>query len=150
MDFKEIISRNYETLRQDILYNHVKNKQYVTGKTINSLELKFPSDTKAQVLAANYLGVLENGRSGGRVPANFRQILKQWAINKGIIFQNESQLNTFAYFLANKIAREGTKQFRTGVKKDIYTTPINDFAERITNELVEKYITEIDINIIPK
>lgn len=72
---------------------------------------------------------LEFGRDGGAVPRGFYYIIRQWSREKGIQFANESERNTFAFFVSRKIAREGTKRGR--VHADVYGTPVANAKERI-------------------
>lgn len=75
---------------------------------------------------------LEFGRAGGGtppVPRGFYYIIREWTRAKGINFANESERGTFAYFLARKIAREGTK--RHTLPADVYSTPVMNARERI-------------------
>lgn len=75
---------------------------------------------------------LEFGRAGGGnppVPRGFYYIIREWTRAKGINFASESERGTFAYFLARKIAREGTK--RNQMPADVYSTPVMNAKERI-------------------
>lgn len=76
---------------------------------------------------------LQYGRAGGRVPAGFYEILKQWSRDKGLSFANEQERGTFAYFLARKIAREGTKRHRSP-RNDIYDKPLENAVDGIRQE----------------
>ena len=66
------------------------------------------------------LSTLEIGREGGKVPKGFYYILKQWTRDKGIPFAKESERQTFAYFLARRIARQGTR--RNEIPEDVYSS----------------------------
>lgn len=75
---------------------------------------------------------LEFGRRGGGnppVPRGFYYIIREWTRAKGINFSSESERGTFAYFLARKIAREGTR--RNQMPADVYSTPVMNARERI-------------------
>lgn len=72
---------------------------------------------------------LEFGRKGGKVPRGFYYIIKEWTREKGLNFATESERGTFAYFVARKIAREGTKRGRENA--DVYSTPVMNARERI-------------------
>lgn len=75
---------------------------------------------------------LEFGRAGGGnppVPRGFYYIIREWTREKGLSFASESERGTFAYFLARKIAREGTK--RNQIPADVYSTPVMNTRERI-------------------
>lgn len=72
---------------------------------------------------------LEVGREGGKVPAGFYNIIRQWTFDKGLSFDSERERNTFSYFLARKIAREGTARHKQNV--DVYSTPVKVAVEDI-------------------
>jgi len=84
---------------------------------------------------------LEIGRPGGSVPKGFYYILKQWTLDKGIPFAKESERQTFAYFLARRIARDGTR--RHEVPEDVYTTTAKEAAQAIQKDLTLFVNTEI-------
>lgn len=69
------------------------------------------------------LDTLEVGRPAGGVPRGFYYIIKQWTRDKGLRFGTESERQTFAYFAARKIAREGTGRNRQHVQ--VWKIPVN-------------------------
>lgn len=70
---------------------------------------------------------LESGRRAGKVPAGFYQIIIQWTKDKGLPFPSETERNTFAYFVARKIARYGSERHRDPSKRlDIYSTAVTE------------------------
>lgn len=81
---------------------------------------------------------LQYGRAGGKVPAGFYYIIKQWTRDKGLSFANETERGTFAYFVARKIAREGTRRHETH-NTQVYSEPIKKATEAIGQE-VRRYI----------
>lgn len=82
---------------------------------------------------------LEVGRVGGDVPRGFYYIIKQWSKDKGLTFGSESERGTFAYFVARKIAREGTLRQREHV--DVYSTPAQLCIKEIKN-ICRQYLTD--------
>lgn len=84
---------------------------------------------------------LEIGRPGGSVPKGFYYILKQWTRDKGLHFAKESERQTFAYFLAKRIACEGTR--RHEMPEDVYTTPAKEAAASIQKDMTLLVATEI-------
>ena len=72
---------------------------------------------------------LEFGREGGKVPRGFYYIIKDWTNAKRLSFANESERATFAYFVAKKIASEGTQ--RHDIHADVYSTPTVKARDRI-------------------
>lgn len=78
---------------------------------------------------------LEVGRAGGKVPAGFYEIIKQWTRDKGLSFGSETERGTFAYFVARKIASEGTQRHRVPV--DVYSTPARQAVPQIQQVLAD-------------
>lgn len=76
---------------------------------------------------------LEVGRTGGDVPKGFYYIIRQWSREKGLQFGSESERGTFAYFVARKIARQGTARSRMPV--NIYSEPVTK-AKQTINEIL--------------
>lgn len=79
------------------------------------------------------MSTLEIGRPGGNVPRGFYYIIKQWTRDKGLQFGSERERGTFAYFTAQKIAREGTE--RNKANKDVYSTPVKEAVAEIKQVL---------------
>lgn len=120
-----------------------------SGKTSKSLEVVM-SDNGGALMGRSFFAVLETGRKAGKVPKNFRQIIEKWATDKGLTFETPAKLRSFSYLVARKIAAEGTKQYRTGRRTDVFTDAINETVTSIQNQLGSEVLKEIvtinDIN----
>ena len=81
---------------------------------------------------------LEVGRVGGNVPRGFYYIIREWSREKGLNFSSESERCTFAYFVARKIARSGTK--RSTAPLDIYSNPVEEAKAKI-NEILRESLS---------
>lgn len=124
MDIRNSILTILERCKADIETNMDTQDVNASGRTVGSLAVV--SDDKGLRLglfgnAHAPLGTLEVGRAGGRVPAGFYQIIKQWTRDKGLQFGTETERGTFAYFVSRKIVREGTQRHRLPL--DVYSTP---------------------------
>ena len=132
MDIRQNIASILERCKADIETNMETQNVNASGRTVGSLAVISDNDGLRLGLFGNThapLGTLEVGRAGGRVPAGFYQIIKQWTRDKGLSFATESERGTFAYFVARKIAREGTQRHRLPI--DVYSTP----AKAARNEI---------------
>lgn len=143
----DIIKEELEQLKQDIVFRHTQAGQVASGKTRDSFEVVIESETSGVLLGNSYVGVLEYGRKPGKVPYDFKDILKRWAVAKGITFSSETDFNRWAYFVAQKIRKEGTKLYRSGIKEDIFETSINQFSDRLSSRISAFMETEIENNI---
>lgn len=72
---------------------------------------------------------------------NVKQRIYEWSIKAGISFNSDSARKSFAYFTRKKIGWEGTKQYRSGGRKDIYTSEypklITDIENGISGKIKE-------------
>lgn len=123
-------------------------------KTQDGMRLVLAHDETAQVeckpngfgsvtVGTAPLATLEIGRPGGRVPRGFYYMIKQWTRDKGLTFASESDRQTFSYFTAKKIVREGTKRNRQHVQ--VYDVPLKKAEFEIKNDIrasVSNAITE--------
>lgn len=131
-DIRQDIAAILERCKADIETNMETQGVNASGRTVGSLAVVSDGAGVRLGLFGNShapLGTLEVGRAGGRVPSGFYQIIKQWTRDKGLSFATESERGTFAYFVARKIAREGTQRHRLPV--DVYSTP----AKAARNEI---------------
>ena len=83
------------------------------------------------------LSTLEIGREGGKVPRGFYYMIKQWTRDKGLSFSSESERQTFSYFAARKIAREGTGRHKK--HEDVYSAPTRKAIKEI-NSTIHNYM----------
>ena len=136
---RKILTEELNNLKERVIQNHLSAGQKASGRTIKAFSVDV-DDNSGTLYGRKFVGTLETGRKPGRVPKNFRAIIEQWAKDKGITIEKPK---TFAYFVAKKIATEGTKLFRQGGRDDIYSTEIPKTIEAIMNKLGDNYRTEI-------
>lgn len=144
-EIKKILDEEFEGLKQRIIENHIRAGQRASGKTISSLRIDV-NDDNGTLFGRQAFGVLESGRKPGKVPKGFYQIIQQWVKDKGIQVENP---NTFAYFVARKIAREGTELHREGGRADIYSPEIEKTIQSIMNRafaIFKDDVTHINLN----
>lgn len=114
-----------------------------SGRTSAALQVR-TDGTRVQLVkvAGNNapFQTLQYGRAGGRVPARFYHIIKQWTRDKGLTFGSESERGTFAYFVARKIALQGTAR-HNAPNTNVYSEPIKKATETISKE-VRKYVLQ--------
>lgn len=147
-----ILTEELTRLKDDITEAHIRSGKKVTGRTIGTLQTRV-SANRGQLLGADYLFTLDMGRQGGRIPHNFKGIIAAWAANKGLTFANEKDAMRFAYFVAKKIAREGTALNRAGGRTDVIRDNVAAFEERLNKRISAMYKTEITneiFNYMPK
>lgn len=140
----KMVLERLQTARTNIIAAHKGAGQMASGRTAASIqpEVKVGSESIEAVLwGRRFFQGLETGRKGGKVPRGFYYMLKQWSIDKGIQFAKESERSTFAYFLARKIAAEGTALYRKGGRSDIYTPEIRSVMSDL-DEMVSWFMEQ--------
>lgn len=128
MDYDKIITNELEKLRKNISSNISKNGQKASGRTQKSMEVVKNGDKYSLLGRRGFYGM-----ERGNPPRNIRgfyYIIKQWAVDKGIFSKGDKGLNTFAYFVSEKIKKNGTKLYREGGRRDVFT---NEFPKTIKN-----------------
>lgn len=144
-EIKQVLSEELEELKKRIINNHVAAGQVASGRTARSLRVEVTDDA-ATLYGRRAFGTLETGRKPGRVPQGFYQIILQWTKDKGIQVDNPK---SFAYLVARKIAREGTRLYRNGGRTDIYSNEVEKTIENIMNRVfgvLDKEIEHIHLN----
>lgn len=126
-DLGKMIADRVEQARLNIIQRHTAAGQKASGRTIASMyteAVETGTSVTVTLYGRKFFQGLETGRKGGKVPKGFYHIIKQWAIDKHLTFANNRELCTFSYFVAKKIASNGTKLFRNGGRNDIYSPEI--------------------------
>ena len=159
---KEEIIKILTECKAEIVSNMQSEGITVTGRTAGSLEVEDRGEHLVlfQKPEGAPLETTQFGRGAGNVPRGFREIIKQWIIDKGIATQpipyirtpsanwqpmytpEERGLAAAAGAIAHKIATKGTERF-ANPKTNIYTEPIDKAIEKISGFL----LTEITTNI---
>lgn len=139
--WRDTVTNELQDLAQRIADNISRNGQRASGRTQRSFEVKDEGDT-ITLYGRKAFGTMETGRRGGRVPRNFREILYEWSIDKGIQFDTERERASFAYLLAKKIQKEGTELFREGGRADVYSNEIPPTIVSIQQKMKDLFITK--------
>ena len=161
---REEILKILTECKAEIINNMQSEGVTVTGRTAGSLAVEDRGDHLLLLQKPEPKGApietTQFGRPAGKVPTGFRQIIKQWIVDKKIPTQpipyirtpsdrwqpmytpEERGLAAAAGAIAHKIATKGTERF-SNPNTNIYTEPIDKAIDKISNFL----LTEITTNI---
>ena len=142
---KTIVGEELEMLRKAIIAHHLSAGQRASGRTERSLRVEFTEDS-GTLYGRQAFGVLEVGRMGGKIPKGFYKVILQWIKDKGI---EVAKPKSFAFLVARKISKEGTKLHREGKTEDVYSQEIPKTVENILNRLfgiLAKDVEHINLN----
>ena len=132
----KIIENYLEVMKNAISSNITTTGRKASGRTAKSLQVEM-SEVGGRIVGRQYFQGLEVGRPKGKVPYNFRNIIKQWIIDKGIDVDNIDQS---AYLIARKIREKGTNMWYHH-EYNVYT-PVIDIYERKMLEEVMGVVTK--------
>lgn len=142
---KEIIAGELQVLADKISQNLDSTGTTASGKSKKSLRVEI-TDFSVILYARPFFQSVEQGRSSGKVPKGFNEIIKDWIKNKGVSFKlvpykrqpsqnwrpkytvEERSLNLAAGAISHSIKVNGTKLFQQGGRSDIYT---NEFKKSL-------------------
>lgn len=135
-DIEVMLTEVFEQAKRDIIANHERAGQVASGKTRDSLSVEVTSDTTsatATMYGRKYFAALETGSAPWKKqykhpPKPFVETIAKWMVDKGIE-------GVSAYLVARKIMREGSRLYRDGGRKDIFTPVMEDIEERIDAQL---------------
>lgn len=135
-DIEAMLTEVFEQAKRDIIANHERAGQVASGKTRDSLSVEVTSDTTsatATMYGRKYFAALETGSQPWKKqykhpPRPFVDTIQRWMDDKGID-------GVSAYLVARKIMREGSRLYRDGGRKDIFTPVMEDIEQRIDAQL---------------
>lgn len=154
-DIRALVLETLERIKQRIDENITSTGTRASGKTQESLQV-IPGTLGGRLIGRSPFGTLETGRKPGKVPGNFRDIIRQWILDKGLAVvpiaykrkqtsswqpkysPYERGLQQMAGAIAYTIRNKGTRLYRDGGRRDIYTNVIDEELDRLRNLLNEK------------
>lgn len=145
--------------------NHLRAGQKASGRTAKSI--RYELDAKGSIVHGVVKGrrafeTLELGRKAGKVPYNFRSIIRQWMQDKGIKAKpipyvrkpsqrwrpkytpQERGEMSLAGAIAYTIQTKGTSLYRQGGRADIYSPEIKRTKNNIRRRLLAIFQAEIN------
>ena len=120
-----------------------------TGKTKESLVYEV-SDGSCVIYGRPYFKSVENGRPAGKVPYNFKDILYEWASAKGILSKfgdTVAKQKSTLWIIGQFIKNNGTKLYRNGGRRDIYTNVLESELPELEKKIGFKVEESILSNI---
>lgn len=124
MIVRDLLYNFGESIKKDVIDNHLKAGQRATGKSILAFEVE-ASDKGMIIYGPSYLEDLEKGVRPGTRPKV--SDLEKWIVAK--FNQPKFDVRNYATYLSQKIYKQGSLLYRQGGRKDIYSNVITD--ERI-------------------
>jgi hypothetical protein len=144
-EIMSILSNNTESFIGKVKANLDSSGTTATGESKKSLRYEIKEEGSKIVLTVfgkPYFAVVETGRKpGGGVSRAMIQNLTKWVAVRGL---EEGMV----WGIAKKIDKEGTKLFKSGGRKDIYTNEKQGFTDKVFDEVVKSYANDVFNKII--
>lgn len=137
MDQTEILQKEMESIKMDLIARHVELKMPASGKWQQSLEVDVKR-LKAVIWGESYTEQLVNGRAPGQFPPV--SAIRQWILDKNIRFLGQIKLSSLAFLIARKIAKEGTRYFKQGGTDLVESVITPERIQLILDQVTEFYI----------
>ena len=139
---RTLVLATLDTVKRRIAESIDAHGLTASGRTADSMHV-------GTLYGRQYFQGLQIGRPAGRVPRDFRDIIKQWITDKGLTIQQipyktdrphkytveERSLNIAAGAIAHTIQTEGDKTHRDGIARDVYDTIIREEVERLKSSI---------------
>lgn len=156
----DYIRQTLEEVRDGIAANIAANGRTASGNTAASMDIEVYM-ASGRLTGRPAFWTLEKGRGPGRIPANLTEIIKQWALDKGISITpipyvrqpsenwqpkytpQERGLEAFAGAVVHNIANKGTKLYQEGGEDNIYTPVIEKAMEKLSNNVMLDISTQL-------
>ena len=138
LDSKKVLAEEGEKFITNVRKN-IQNKGLTkTGATQTSLRKDLPPDTLI-VWGRKDFQNIETGTSpqeAAKLDFNlFRKRLYNWANYLGISWGSTKERFSFAWNVSNKILKFGTKLYRDGGRKDIYSNELQPLYDSISDRI---------------
>lgn len=145
MNGSEILKRELEAIREELIQKHIQLKMKASGDWIDSVEVQVEG-LSGRVRANAYTEQLVNGRQPGKFPPI--KMIEAWIYHKGInTLERNMTISSLAFLIARKIAREGTEYFKQGGTDlvDAVITPerIQSIIDKVSEFHVNRVVSEV-------
>lgn len=137
-EIRKIVVQHVEIIKAGMVQNMSAMGRTTSGASVASL-LVVPDKVEigATIMGAPQWAVMQHGRGPGKVPSNFREIIKAWIQKKGISFSmsnGSSSEDSLAFLIARSIMKKGTRLYRDKGYNDIFDSLIEQEAKKLADE----------------
>lgn len=163
-NIRKEIFQALEQAKTEIAANIQSEGLTASGQTANSMAVSFV-EKGAELTGRAAFFTLEHGRGAGNVPVNMVEIIKQWALDKGIqpiqreykrqpserwqpkYSVAERSFQMFAGAVSYKIRTQGTQLYRSGGSETVYTPVIDNIINTMQYRVANIVFNHINQSI---
>lgn len=130
-DVERVLAEELEAGRKAIIENSKRAGQKASGKTYRSMRVEvmpMPDGTRGVMSARPFFAALETGSRPWTTqyktaPKFFAEIIEDWLQDKGLTIN--------PYAVATTIMRKGSRLYRQGGRRDIFTPVVEEIGENV-------------------
>ena len=143
----ELSKETLENVKQKIIANMGFKKRNASMRSVNSLYVRTDGTGGALFGRKSFLA-MEKGRKPGRVPRDFRHIIADWIVAKGITLYStdgsKPRLSSVAYLIAESIRKRGTLLHQMTAFDDIYSGAVKQETRKLSEKIRLMLSSEVD------
>ncbi len=145
MTNEEILAREFELIRLDLIVRHRELGMRASGQWARSVQV-VSDRLSVRLEGVAYTQQLVGGRAPGRFPPI--SAIEWWIEDKGLTpLEGSLTVSSLAFLIARRIANEGTRYFQRGgtdlVESVITPTRIQRVIDMVSEFNVSEFVTEI-------
>lgn len=146
-----ILQEELTSLAKAIIRNIDKLGMNATGRTKSSLEVVQDGAYHGTLYGRKYFGALETGRrptTGAVTIPSLYECILEWVDAKGIQPRDaDTSIESLAWAITKNIHKFGTRLYRSGGRKDVFSNEIPKTIDNINNRISEFFLMRAnDIN----
>lgn len=138
-----------ENVKSRIISNMSAKKRNASMRSVKSLTVE-TTGVGGTLYGLRSFWAMETGRKGGKIPRNFRDIIADWIIAKGISIYSNSltgrrpTVKSAAGYIAWTIKNKGTKLHREHRFEDIFSKASRDEVNTLSDKIMLLAASNID------
>lgn len=149
-ELNKILSLRMEVIKAEVAQRMDSLHRTATGRSVASLAIVYPQSMSAYLEGDAQWQSMQTGRSAGKGPYNFREIIMKWIDAKGISVQpkgrqtEESAKSSLAFLITRSILEKGTRLRRDNGYNDIYDSVVEREVEYMQRDAGSFFELEVD------
>ena len=148
---QKLLTLHLGNIKVGIAQRMASSGRSASGNSVASLDVEV-SDGEGVLSGGKQWETMQRGRGPGKVPSNFREVIKNWVMAKGISIQpkgkqtQEQAIESFSFLVTRNIMQKGTKLYRDKGYNDIYDTLLREEIEKLSDGISSVF--ELEVNSI--
>lgn len=140
-----MLAKHVEKVKLGIAQEMAARHRTASGRSVASLTVEPIGTVGVGLFGGPQWARMQDGKAPGKVPYNFRDIIKDWIKAKGIsITGGQRGLDSAAFCIARSIAKNGTRLYREHKHDDIFDSVVERELTGIAVDALGLVSVEVD------